>query len=29
VFTRDARTARNIAEKLMEHLGRTIGDYTD
>lgn len=29
VPTRDARTARNIAQKLMDHLGRALGDFAD
>jgi len=29
VPTRDARTARNIAQKLMDHLGKALGDFAD
>jgi len=29
VTARDTKTARNIAQKLMDHLGKTIGDFAD
>jgi hypothetical protein len=29
VAARDTKTARNIAQKLMDHLGKTIGDFAD